>query len=62
MTQKKETFWSTVSQPVCPALSGVNMDGGQVGMAMRSAWRGAGSAVGSLHLHPGPTCWGKELQ
>lgn len=27
MTEKKNTFWLTVSQPVCPALSGVNMEG-----------------------------------
>lgn len=27
MTQQKDTFWLTVSQPVCPALSGVNMEG-----------------------------------
>lgn len=27
MTEQKDTFWLTVSQPVCPALSGVNMEG-----------------------------------
>lgn len=27
MTEQKNTFWWTVSQPVCPALSGVNMEG-----------------------------------
>lgn len=27
MTEQRDTFWLTVSQPVCPALSGVNMEG-----------------------------------
>lgn len=26
MTEQKDTFWLTVSQPVCPALSRVNME------------------------------------
>lgn len=27
MTEQRDTFWLTVSQPVCDALSGVNMEG-----------------------------------
>lgn len=45
MTEQKDTFWLTISQPVCPALSGVNMEGWRVGMAMRSVWGWGGGTL-----------------
>lgn len=52
MTEQKNTFWLTVSQPVCPALSGVNMEGRTGGnghekcLGVGSVW--GDSPVGSL--------------
>lgn len=54
MTEQKNTFWLTVSQPVCPALSGVNMEGRTGGNGHEKCLRvgggsgGEGSPVGSL--------------
>lgn len=45
MTEQKDTFWLTISQPVCPALSGVNMEGWRVAMAMRSVWGWGGGTL-----------------
>lgn len=55
MTEQKDTFWLTVSQPVCPALSGVNMEGWTGGNGHEECLGvggggGGRSAVGSLYL------------
>lgn len=47
MTEQKNTFWLTVSQPVCPALSGVNMEGRTGGNGHEKCLR-VGECVGGL--------------
>ena len=42
MTEQRDTFWSTVSQPVCPALSGVNMEGWRGGDGHEECVEGGG--------------------
>lgn len=49
MTEQKNTFWLTVSQPVCPALSGVNMEGRTGGNGHEKCLR-VGECVGGTLL------------
>ena len=49
MTEQKNTFRLRVSQPVCAALSGVNMDGRTSGNGHEKCLRvGGGMGVGGL--------------
>lgn len=52
MTEQKNTFWLTVSQPVCPALSGVNMEGRTGGNGHEKCLR-----VGKCVCVGGPLLW-----